>query len=65
MDEIPQLGTPDDRARRAETKRQDDAGRKDKVESAISLIHDNGYVVNSDRVETLLKDQSLVPTRVS
>ena len=65
MDEIPQLGMPSDRVRRAEAARRDDVLRKDKVKRAISLIHDHGYVVNSERVETELKDQSLVPTKVS
>ena len=65
MDEIPQLGTPSDHARWVEAARQDDVPRRDKVERAISLIHDHGYVVNSERVENKLKDQSLVPTKVS
>ena len=65
MDDIPQLGLLSDRMQRVETARQDDATRKEKVNQAISLIYDHGYVVNSERVENELKDQSLVPTRVS
>ena len=65
MAEIPDLGMPADRTRRVDAARKDDIVRQGKVDRAISLIHDQGYVVNSEHVENELKEQSLVPTRVT
>lgn len=45
--------------------RVDDQKRRDKIELARTFIYEKGYVVNSKAVENLLKDESLVPTRVS
>ena len=62
--EIPELGTAADRARRETSARHDDAERRDKVKTAVSLIYDKGYAVNSVHVENELKEQSLIPTEV-
>lgn len=64
-DEIAELGTPADRARRENTARKDDSERQAKVKRALSLIYEGGYVVNSERVDDELKSESLVPTAVS
>ena len=63
-DQIPEVGTPADRTRREATARKDDSERQSKVARAASLIYDDGYVVNSERVEAELKNESLVPTFV-
>ncbi len=58
------LGTKKDMKVRSGT-RVDDKQRQDKIELSRSFIYNKGYNVNSKAVENLLKDQSLVPTRVS
>ncbi|KAI0257901.1 hypothetical protein BC834DRAFT_838237 [Gloeopeniophorella convolvens] len=63
FDEIPALGTEQDRKIREERARKDNLARKELVEQARVLIYKNGYVPNSVRVDELLKSQSLVPTR--
>lgn len=65
FDEIPELGTEADRARRSETLRRDTQERKDAITEARSLIYNDGIVVNGARVEAILKEESLVPTEVS
>jgi hypothetical protein len=45
--------------------RVDDDSRQRQVELARGLIYENGYVVNSELVERILKNQSLTPTVVS
>ena len=44
--------------------RQDNQEREDKVSRARGLIYEAGLAVNSERVEGILKDESLVPTHV-
>lgn len=63
-DQIPELGTPADRTRREATARKDDSERQSKVARAASHIYDDGYVINSERVEAELKSESLIPTFV-
>lgn len=50
------------RSRRA---RHDDVHYRSKITQARGLIYKQNYTVNSEYVEAILKDQSLVPTRVS
>lgn len=64
FDEIPNLGTPVDNKIRSERVRRDDDARQQAVEAARKLIYEDGYVVNSERVEELLKETSLIPTVV-
>ena len=63
-EDIGNLGTVADHTVRTCDTRLDDAARQDKVLKARDFIYKDGYVVNSERVEALLKDQSLVPTVV-
>ncbi|KAJ3537255.1 hypothetical protein NM688_g6717 [Phlebia brevispora] len=62
FDDIIQSGTDEDKALRQATARADNDERKALVKEARDLIYDSGYVVNSDRVDGLLKSRSLVPT---
>ncbi|KAI0039303.1 hypothetical protein FA95DRAFT_1451096, partial [Auriscalpium vulgare] len=62
FDDIPGLGTAADTALRKDSVRYDDGLRRDLVATARDLIYNDGYVVNSTRVDELLKSQSLVPT---
>ncbi|KAH9914268.1 hypothetical protein B0H21DRAFT_896115 [Amylocystis lapponica] len=62
MDCVPQLGTSEDRAVRETLARKDDAERQLQVSAARDLIYKDGYVVNSEKVDELLKEHSLIPT---
>lgn len=63
-EDIPGLGTLVDMATRVEKRRADTADRQNRIEKARELIYKDGYVVNSTRVDDLLKVDSLVPTVV-
>ncbi|TRM55172.1 hypothetical protein BD626DRAFT_607153, partial [Schizophyllum amplum] len=56
------LGSEDDRKTRRESRRVDDALRREKISDARDIIYDDGYAVNSQAVEDLLFDESWVPT---
>ncbi|KDQ54440.1 hypothetical protein JAAARDRAFT_60806 [Jaapia argillacea MUCL 33604] len=56
FDTIPSLGTPHDREAHSEARQQ-------LVANARKLIYKQGYVVTSEHVDALLKEQSLVPTK--
>lgn len=43
----------------------DDTARRLKVQEARNIIYNKGYVVNSSKVDDLLKAESYVPTEVS
>lgn len=58
------MGTPKDLLYRTQNIRSDDAERRDKILKARDMIHNQGYVVNSAKLDIYLKDQSLVPTEV-
>lgn len=58
------MGTPDDITQRVSGARQDVAANDELVDQARKIIYDEGYVVTSDRVEVLLGEHSMVPTRV-
>lgn len=64
MDEIPGLGTADDMRARLELARVDSEERRQAILNARKIIYKEGYAVTSDRVEKILKPQSLVPTEV-
>ncbi|KAF7971982.1 hypothetical protein HWV62_19325 [Athelia sp. TMB] len=61
-DQIPGLGTESDVEWRTQYARTDDAARRLKVQQARTLIYNEGYVVNSSKVDELLKAESYVPT---
>lgn len=65
MDQIPGLGTADDMQVRLELARVDSEQRQKAIVNARKIIYQDGYAVTSDRVEQILKPQSLVPTEVS
>jgi hypothetical protein len=58
------MGSPRDRRQRKTLARVDDETRRRKVHTARHIIYGKNYAVDYDGVETLLKEQSLVPTAV-
>ncbi|PBK60412.1 hypothetical protein ARMSODRAFT_898121 [Armillaria solidipes] len=56
------VGTDADLKFRKENARQDNDEWRQKVDDARKLIYEDGYAVNSAKVEEILKDESLVPT---
>jgi hypothetical protein len=54
-----------DMKQRKSRPRVDNADRKRKVATARRIIYEKNYAVNSEAVERLLKEESLVPTSVS
>ena len=64
INEIQAIGREDDRKRREETRRRDDIERRKKVDEARKSLYDEGYAINGDHVDGLLKSESLVPTKV-
>lgn len=64
MDEIPNLGTTEDRKTRLEKPRVDSAEYQKVVKEARKKLYDEGYAVDGERVDELLKGESLVPTEV-
>ncbi len=63
-DRLGAVGSTSDRQARTDSARHDSEERQQKVSEARMRIYNDGYVVNSDVVENLLKDDSLVPTEV-
>ncbi|EPQ53855.1 hypothetical protein GLOTRDRAFT_44791 [Gloeophyllum trabeum ATCC 11539] len=61
-DKLADLGSKEDRTLRQQATRTDDDARRARVREARKLIYDAGYVVNGDRVEDVLKAESLVPS---
>lgn len=61
--DIHNLGTKKDMRVRSNV-RVDNKERQDKINLSRTFIYEKGYVVNSQAVENLLKEQSLVPTKV-
>lgn len=58
------MGMKRDRTQRQTIARVDDESRRHKVDTARDLIYKKNYAVNNPSVEMILKDQSLVATRV-
>ncbi|KAJ3539624.1 hypothetical protein NMY22_g4649 [Coprinellus aureogranulatus] len=65
LDDVPLLGTTEDRLTRSAQRRYDDQEKKSKVEKARKLIYESNSAVNAAPVESLLKPTSLVPSRNS
>ena len=65
FEKIHDLGTPADLQRRKDQICKDDETRQGLVKEARVHIFRDGYVVNSDKVDGLLKPTSAVPTIVS
>ncbi|TFK27536.1 hypothetical protein FA15DRAFT_549397, partial [Coprinopsis marcescibilis] len=63
LDEVHNLGTVQDRNRRATWRRRDTDNRRDKVEAARNLIYSGFRSVNSSFVEARLSAQSWVPVK--
>lgn len=64
MDEIPELGTPEDKKTRVENLRTDSEEYRKLVRDARTKLYDEGYAVDGEKVDGLLKGESLVPTVV-
>ena len=64
VDQICAVGREDDQKWRKESCRQDNAERRKKVDDARKSLYDDGYAITGDHVDGLLKDESLVPTKV-
>ena len=61
---VANMGMPQDMKQRMTLARTDDVRRRNLVKNAREIIYAKNYAVDSDVVETLLKDESLVPTMV-
>jgi hypothetical protein len=61
---VQNLGTVRDRRHRVIHARVDDEDRRNKVDSARDYIYKQHYAVDSEKVEDLLKTESLVPIAV-
>ena len=59
------MGTEKDTLQRQLLARRDTPERRKKVVAARQLIYKKHYVVDTPQVEALLKEESLVPTKVS
>ena len=64
MDEIPNLGTPEDRKARVEKLRVNSDEHQMLVKNARKKLYEEGYAVDGENVDGLLKGESLVPTEV-
>jgi len=64
MDDIPNIGTEEDRKARFEKKRVDSDERRACVDDARKKLYDEGYAVDGEAVDGFLKNESLVPTEV-
>ena len=64
MDEIPNLGTMEDRRAHVEKQQVNSDEHQGCVKDARKKLYDEGYAVDGDHVDGLLKDESLVPTEV-
>ncbi|TFK61425.1 hypothetical protein BDN72DRAFT_904115 [Pluteus cervinus] len=56
-------GMASDMKARMDLVRLDDEERRQKVNSALQLVYEKGYVVDSKRVDKFLKAESLIPTK--
>jgi hypothetical protein len=63
-DKIPEIGRDEDRCTRTELGRTDTVERQGRVDQARKNLYDSGYALAGDYVDGMLKDGSLVPTRV-
>ena len=65
IDQIYALGRNSDQKQREESRRQDNDERRKKVDDARKSLYKEGYAITGDHVDGLLKDDSLVPTKVA
>ena len=61
---IPSLGTKSDTKQRSALSRRDDLEYRSKISGARDIIYRQRYTVNSEAVETILKEESLSPAFV-
>jgi len=62
---IPLIGSKTDTRSRLKLVRKDDEARRQKIEAARRLMFEKGVNITSERIEKILRPQSLTPTRVS
>ncbi|KAI0667060.1 hypothetical protein C8Q78DRAFT_1140637 [Trametes maxima] len=60
---VHEVGTSGDRDGRCLNTRETIIQQDERVQEARKIIYNDGYVVNSDRVEELLREHSLVPVK--
>lgn len=65
LNKVHNLGTATDMKQRQTLARVDNEDRRNKVQTARSIIYERGYAVKNDASEAILKDESLVATKVS
>lgn len=65
FEDIPKMGTEDDRKLREDLARVDGKLWQDLVKEARRLMYQEGYAINGDKVNDVLKNISGVPTLVS
>jgi len=65
MSRFQNMGMKQDMKQRKTLARLDDETRRHKIDVARKIIYMKNLAVNNAGVESLLKDQSLLPTRVS
>jgi hypothetical protein len=65
MADVPNMGTPYDMSQREFLLPVDDDSRQSKILKVRKLIYKYNYTVNSLQVQSLLKEESLVPTMVT
>jgi hypothetical protein len=58
------MGSESDLLQRQATQRVDDVARREQVRLAKEKIFEEGYVVNSTKVDDLLKADSMLPIEV-
>jgi uncharacterized protein YcbX len=63
-DDIFKIGREDDRQVREELQRSDNAERQEQVNHARTNLYEKGYSLTGDYVDGMLKEGSLVPTKV-
>ena len=64
MDEVPNLGTAEDRKIRIEKQRVDSDERQKLVQDVRKKLYEEGYAVDGEKVGGILKGESLIPTEV-
>ena len=65
MARVYRMGMVQDMKERKTLARVDDENRRHKVELAREIIYKKNYAVNNEKVESILRPESLVPTAVS
>src|SRR5215472_3340393 len=65
LSNVHHMGKKSDMKKREKSLRVDDDNRRRKIHLAREIIYNKNYAVDSEAVEKLLREQSLVPTIVS